>query len=170
VSLRADVKLPLGSLDSLGSSGRTDTGFGLLATAELTRWLVVHGNAFTSAWGGLPAHTPMQPRRYHHGGELSMALVGRRWALLVEDRVVSPIFPSSWKRFGEDDSYLQLQASAAFAATRWQNQISMGVRRGPITAWFSEDFTLGGTQGKNQWFFNSNTPDISIGLEVAHAF
>ena len=46
----------------------------------------------------------------------------------------------------------------------------MGVRRGPFTAWFSEDFTLGGTQGKSEWFYNSNTPDISIGLEVAHAF
>lgn len=165
VSLRLDAKLPFGS-SRLGASGSTDVGAGILATAELTRWLVLHGNVSTAAWGDYADDVALQPRRFHHGAELTAVLVGKRWALVVEDRLLSPVFPSGWKRFGDDVTYQHLHASATFAATRWHNQISVGVRRGLVTVWFAEDFTLGRTAG-GHWFYNSNAPDIALGVEVA---
>jgi hypothetical protein len=170
VSLRFDLKLPLGSPSQLGSSGGTDAGAGLLFTAELAPRCVVHANVFTSAWQRLEGAVPLRPRRLHHGAELSAAFVGRRWALLVENRLLSPVFSDEWRRFGEEEiTYPHLAATAAFATTRWHNQISVGLRRGAFTAWFSEDFTPGGTRGSKYPFYNSNTPDISAGVELARA-
>jgi hypothetical protein len=170
VSLRFDLKLPLGSPSQLGGSGGTDAGAGLLASAELARWCVVHANVFASAWQRFDGAVPLQPRRFHQGAELSAAIVGRRWALLIENRLLSPVFSDDWKRFGEEEiTYPHLAATAAFATTRWHNQISVGLRRGFFTAWFSEDFTPGRTRGSKYPFYNSNTPDISVGVELARA-
>ena len=36
-----------------------------------------------------------------------------------------------------------------------------------VAGWFAEDFTLGRTAG-GHWFYNSNAPDIALGVEVAH--
>lgn len=169
VALRVDAKLPVGSLSRLASSGNPDIGAGLLGTAEVGRWCTLHANVFTSAWGRLASGVRLQPRRFHHGAEISAVFLVGGWALIVEDRLLSPVFPSDWQRFGEDDSYSRVRASATFGAIRMHNQISGGVRRGRFTFWFSEDFTPGRSAGTTTWFYNSNAPDISVGLEFAQA-
>jgi len=48
-----------------------------------------------------------------------------------------------------------------------QNQITGGVRYGPVTFWFQEDFTLGRIPGLGRtWFHDSNAPDVAFGLTL----
>ena len=59
-------------------------------------------------------------------------------------------------------------SSGYYGAFRSQNQLSGGVRYGPFTFWFSEDWTPGtNPSGAAHWFYNSNTPDIALGLIYA---
>jgi hypothetical protein len=166
VSARVDLKLPVGSLASLGGSGSPDAALALLGTAELTSWLTLHALAAGSAWGGLPDGFALQPRRWHATGELSLAAVAWGTAFIVEDRLVSPAFEDGWKPAA--DAPYEVPSSATFATLRWHNQISGGIRRGPVTFWFSEDFTPGARTGSGgpSWFYDSNAPDIVFGLAL----
>ncbi len=60
-----------------------------------------------------------------------------------------------------------LQSSASNAVSLSQNQITGAVRWGPLTFWFAEDFTLGSVPGLGpRWFFDSNAPDVAMGLTL----
>ena len=57
------------------------------------------------------------------------------------------------------------------AVTRQQNQVTVGLRWRALTAWGSEDFTLGRRPEVGwDWFYDSNAPDSTLGLSVAAAF
>jgi hypothetical protein len=46
-------------------------------------------------------------------------------------------------------------------------RITGGVRYGPVTFWLMEDFTLGSVPGLGpRWFYDSNAPDVAIGLTL----
>ncbi len=163
VSARLDLKLPTGRLDRLGGSSGFDAGLGLLGTAELLPWLTLHAMAALSAWSGLP-DLPLQPRRWHGTFDLSLAAAAGSWVFLLEDRVLTPAFEAGWRAVGPAGSG-GLQASAAFATLRPHNQVTVGVRQGAFTLWFSEDFTPGPSFGTGaSWFYDSNAPDLTLGL------
>ncbi|HTP29846.1 MAG TPA: hypothetical protein VMK12_29835 [Anaeromyxobacteraceae bacterium] len=169
VSTRLDVKVPVGSPSRLGGSGGWDGGLALLGTAELTRWLTVHGMAAVSAFSPLALPEPLQPRTWHYTAELSMAFRAGPVTLLFEDRLDSTLFQAGWQRvpLGGNDGFL---SSGYFGAFRPQNQLSGGVRFGPVTFWFSEDWTPGSNPySSSGWFYNSNTPDIEIGLAYSRS-
>jgi hypothetical protein len=165
LSLRADVKVPIASLDSLGGSGGWDAGLGLAASGEIASWLTGHAMVTASAWSGLPASFPLQPRTWHWSAEFSLA--ARVWGLtlLLEDRVVSPLFEDGWSWVPGTSS---LNSSATYAVLRTQNQISWGIRRGGFTLWMCEDWTPGSNPGgRVHWFYNSNEPDFVLGITYA---
>jgi hypothetical protein len=165
VSARLDLKLPLGRLDRLGGSGRPDAGAALLATAELSPWLTAHALVAGSAWGALPDGFPLQPRRWHATAEASLAAMAWGFGFVIEDRLVSPAFEGGWSL--APAGAFDAPSTAMFATLRWHNQISAGVRHGAVTAWFSEDFTPGRTGGDGPgWFYDSNAPDIVLGLSL----
>jgi hypothetical protein len=63
---------------------------------------------------------------------------------------------------GNDSVFISSPAAALFRA---HNQISVGIRRGPFTLAFSEDFTLGpNPRGARTWFYSSNAPDLVLAL------
>jgi hypothetical protein len=91
----------------------------------------------------------------------------RGYSVVLEDRLVSPAFEGGWSYA---PSPYQLPSSATFAAIRWHNQITGGVRRGAFTLWFSEDFTPGARGGPTaRWFYDSNAPDVVFGLAFGGA-
>ena len=168
VSARLDVKLPVGSLARAGGSGGADAAVALLGTAELASWLTGHALAGASAWSRLPDGFPLQPRRWHATFEASLASHFGGYAIMVEDRLLSPVFEGGW-RYDASDGY-ELPSSATYASLRWHNQITVGVRRGPFTMWFSEDFTPGARGGPTaRWFYDSNAPDVVLGLALVGA-
>jgi len=163
LSLRADVKLPTG-LGPLGGSGGIDGGLGLAAAWAPTPWFTVHGLASVRAISSLPRGFALRPRPLQAGLDLSVVVrLWRRLALVVEDRLSSPLFQAGWK-LGE---VKEPEATAYYALFRAYNQISGGVRVGELTVFFSEDFTPGervhGDAGP-KWFYNSNSPDVVLGL------
>jgi hypothetical protein len=168
LATRLDVKLPLGSLSRAGGSGGFDAALSLLASGEVTRWLVLHGRASAGVVSSLASDVALQPRRFQGSVEASAVAVWRGWALVVEDRLVSPLMEAGWTSVdGGDDGVFV--SSASNAMLRWHNQISVGVRRGGVTLAFGEDFTPGtNPRGEFHWFYNSNAPDVLLSLTWSH--
>ena len=166
VSLRLDVKAPTGSLSRMGGSGGWDVGLGLEGTWQATSWLVGHAILAGSIWSGMPGGLPLQPRTWHGSGGLSLVFLLGDWSLVLEDRWASAPFQAGW-RFVEMNPEWNLQSSATNAVTLSQNQITGGVRWGPLTFWLAEDFTLGSVPGLGRrWFYDTNAPDLAMGLTL----
>jgi uncharacterized protein DUF3187 len=164
VAARVDLKLPTGSLAQAGGSGGFDAGVALLGTVEPTGWLTLHGLAAVSAFSGLACSCALQPKRWHFTFELSLAASWGETIFIVEDRVLSPLFPAGWTRASAngDDGLL---SSGSFADFRVHNQISFAVRRGRFSAWLSEDFTPGPNPHSTlKWAWSSNAPDVVVGF------
>ena len=90
-------------------------------------------------------------------------------ALLIEDRVTSPILGGGWDRVPADgvDGFM---ASGYYGAFLPQNRVSVGLRSGPWTFWLSEDWTPGAaphSRGPINWFYDSNAPDLVLGVAWA---
>lgn len=164
VALRLDVKAPVGLLSRLGGSGGWDGGLALLATAEVTHWLTLHGLAALSAVSAWNSAIALQAKPWHGTAEISVVVALGGWAFFVEDRVVTPLLMPGWTReeAGGNDGLL---ASSSFALFRAHNQLSFGVRRGSLSFWLSEDFTPGSNPRSNlKWLYNSNAPDVVLGV------
>lgn len=162
LAARFELKTPTGPLSSAGGSGSVDAALSVLASVELARWAVLHAMAFGSAFSPFAADVAMQPRRWHGGVDLSLVLTFWGWAFIVEDRLLSPLMEGGWTVLdgGDDGRFLSSAHAALFRA---HNQITGGVRRGPITVSFSEDWTPGSNpRAKHRWFYNSNAPDVVL--------
>ena len=94
---RVDVKLPTGSAGRLGGSGGVDAGVGLAATFLATRWLTAHALASMRAVSDLPREIALQPRRLQGGLELSLVARLGAIAVLLEDRISSPLLEDGWR-------------------------------------------------------------------------
>jgi len=165
LSARLDAKLPLGRPERLGGSGNWDVGAALLGTFEAAPGLTFHALAALALVSPLPASIPLQVRPLRPFAELSMALRLGSWTLLLEDRLSGPILrrlaPSP------DAPPSLVEASAYYGLALAQNRVGLGLRRGALTLWFSEDFTPGAAPraaGPVNWFHNSNAPDVAMGL------
>jgi hypothetical protein len=69
-----------------------------------------------------------------------------------------------WQRWedGGNDGYLSSTLAGAF---RSHNQVSWGIRYRGFSLWLSEDFTPGANpRGTLSWLYNSNHPDVVLGL------
>jgi len=162
LAARLELKLPTGSLARVGGSGHPDAGLVLLATRELAPWAVVHGMLFGTINAPLASPVALQPRLFHGGIDLSVAFLGWGFTFLLEDRWLTPLMEEGWTAVdgGDDDLFLSSAYNALF---RSHNQISFGLRRGPFTLAFSEDFTLGSNpRARRSWFFSSNAPDTVL--------
>lgn len=167
-ALRLDLKLPVGAVASLTGSGGWDVGAGLAATAAPLPWLTVHALASVRRVSDLPRRFALQPRRWQGGLDLSLvARLGRRVALVLEDRISSPLMERGWRLA---DGVVEPEATAWYALFHAHNQVSGGVRVGEVTVFFSEDFTPGariaGDPGP-RWFYDSNAPDFVLGVAWA---
>lgn len=163
VSLRGDLKLPAGSQAGAGSSGRVDAGVGLAGTAELTSWLTGHAMVTAAVWSGLQDDFPLQPRNWHWSAEFSLTAHFSGITLILEDRLVSPLFEDGWSFVPTPEG--GLTSSAANAMLRSHNQISWGVRWNHFTLWMFEDWTPGSNPaGRVHWFYDSNHPDAGMGI------
>lgn len=167
VSLRLDLKVPVGRIADLGGSQGFDAGLGLCGTWQVASWLVGHAMAAASYWSGLPAGFPLQPRSWHGDLDLSLAFLVGDWALLLEDRLYSPAFQPGWVLVSPGPHGTP-QSSADYPVLRPQNQVSLGVRRGFFAFWVMEDFMLGDNPGNGtgSWFYDTNAPDLAIGLTL----
>ncbi len=166
VSLRLDLKIPTGSLQRLGGSGGFDTGIGLLGTWQPLPWLVGHAIVSGSYLSPMASSMPMQPRSWQGSVGLSLVALVGEWSFLLEDRWLSPAFQWGWA-FANPSDIWTMQSSAYTAVTMSQNQITAGVRWGPLTFWFMEDFTPGYVPGYGPtWFYDTNAPDVAIGLTL----
>jgi hypothetical protein len=164
VSLRLDLKIPTGSLARMGGSGGWDVGLGLLGTWQLTEWLVGHAIVSGSVWSPMTGDMPLQPRTWQASAGLSLVVLLGDVSILLEDRWSTAPFQAGWG-FVEVNPEWNLSSSAFTAVTLPQNQIAGGVRWGPLTFWFAEDFTPGYVAGLGPtWFYDSNAPDLAIGL------
>jgi hypothetical protein len=164
VSLRLDLKIPTGSLARMGGSGGWDVGLGLLGTWQLAEWLVGHAIVSGSIWSPMTGDMPLQPRTWQASAGLSLVVLLGDVSILLEDRWSTAPFQAGWG-FVEVNPEWNLQSSAFTAVTLPQNQIAAGVRWGPLTFWFAEDFTPGYVAGLGPtWFYDSNAPDLAIGL------
>lgn len=164
LAARFDLKLPIGSLSAAGGSGGVDAGVGILATWLATSWMTVHGLVAVSRFSNLAAPTLMQPKPWHFTGEVSFELEIGGTTLIIEDRVLSPLLQPGWSRTGtpDDDALL---SSGLYADFRAHNQISLGLRWGRFTTFFSEDFTPGANpHSVLSWVYMSNAPDVVVGL------
>jgi hypothetical protein len=165
LAMRADVKLPTGRLSAVGGSGAVDAGFGLAATLTPRRWLTVHGMTELRLVSPLPRGFPLQPAPAQWGIDASAVVrLSEHLALILEDRLSSPLFRGGLSLLpAEPDP----QSTAYYGLFRPYNQISGGVRFSETTIYFSEDFTPGrrlAADGGPQWFYNSNAPDIVLGV------
>ena len=164
VAARFDLKLPTGPLSQAGGSGGVDAGAGLLGSLDLTSWLTLHGLVALSAFSGFSCACALQPKTWHFTGEISAAASWGSTTFLIEDRVLSPLFPPGWDRVparGDDG----LLSSGLFADFRTHNQVSFAVRRGRFSVWLSEDFTPGpNPRSTLKWLWSSNAPDLVVGL------
>jgi hypothetical protein len=164
ISTRLDVKVPTGSLARLGGSGGVDAALCVLASIELASWAVLHGMLHGGVVSPLSSDVPLQPRRFQFGGDLSAVFVAGGWAFVIEDRLLSALMEGGWTELdgGDDDVFLSSAYAALFRA---HNQITFGLRRGPVTLSFSEDFTLGSNpRAKYKWFYDTNAPDVVLAL------
>ena len=130
----------------------------------MTGWLTVHGLLALSAFSGLSCACSLQPKTWHFTAEISAAASWGETTFLIEDRVLSPLFPPGWNRVPDrgDDGLL---SSGLFADFRTHNQISFAVRRGRFSMWLSEDFTPGpNPRSVLKWAWSSNAPDVVLGL------
>ena len=161
LAVRLELKAPTGSLGRLGGSGGVDAGLSALATVELARWAVLHAMVFGSVLSPLSSSIALQPRRLQGGVDVSMVFLVGGWSLILEDRYLSPLMEGGWTTIASDnDAYV---SSASAALLRPHNQITGGVRWGPLTFSLSEDWTPGpNPQGKYGWFYNSNAPDVVL--------
>jgi hypothetical protein len=161
---RLDVKVPTGRLADAGGSGGLDLGLGLGASGMPTGWLTGHVQLTAARLAPLPSALPLQPARWQVGGELSLAAaLAGGWVLLAERRALSPLFAGTWSLVEAAPH----QSDAVAAITRWQNQITVGVRKGPVAAWLSEDFTPGRRREAGpRWFYDTNAPDLVLGLAI----
>lgn len=167
VAGRLDFKVPLGSLGRLGGSGGPDGGLSLLATVELAPWAVLHGLAFATVTAPFSSSIALQPNPFHWGLDASLVLTAGGWALVVEDRWLSALMDGEGWEVQENGDPGHRLSSAAYALFRMQNQISVAIRRGPVTFSFHEDFTVGSNPGgKHGWFYNTNAPDAVFALSV----
>lgn len=169
VSARLDLKAPLGRPESLGGSGGWDAGAALLGTTELAPWATAHALVAAVGVSRLAAPVPLQPRTWRCFAELSLALRAGGFVLLVEDRAATAIFEGGWRRVPQQDG-ADLESSGYYGAFLPQNRVSVGLRRGPLTLWLSEDWTPGGAPhagGGDNWFYDSNAPDVALGLAYA---
>ncbi|ABC80081.1 hypothetical protein [Anaeromyxobacter dehalogenans] len=169
LALRLDVKLPTGAPSRLGGSGSPDLGLGLAATWTPARWLTGHGMASLRAVGPLPRGAALRPRPLQAGIEASLvARLGDHLALILEDRLLAPSLGSH--RWTLSPEVERPQASAWYALFRAHDQISAGLRAGEVTVYFSEDFTPGtrhardAREGGQAWFYDSNAPDLALGV------
>lgn len=165
ISLRLDVKAPAGSLSRMGGSGGWDVGLGLEGTWQATSWLVGHAIVSGSYWSGLSGGLPLRPRPFHASAGLSLVALAGEWSFVLEDRWSTPAFQPGWT-FVEANPEWDVQSSAYAAVAMPQNQITAGVRRGPLTFWVMEDFCPGPLPGIGGWFYDTNAPDVAIGLTV----
>lgn len=170
LALRADLKLPAGSPERLGGSGGLDGGVGAGATFLATRWLTAHALASLRAVSDLPRGIALQPRRLQAGLDLSLAARVGPIALLLEDRISSPLLESGWRLPPSQDA---APATAWYALFNPHNQVSVGLRWRALTASFSEDFTPGGRRAVDpgpEWFYDSNAPDVVFGIAWARGW
>jgi hypothetical protein len=170
LALRLDVKLPTGAPDRLGGSGGVDAGTGLAATFLATRWLTAHALASLRAVSDLPRGIALQPRRLQAGFDLSLVARVGAIAVVVEDRISSPLFERGWRLPPDTVGF---SPSAWYALFNPHNQVSVGLRWRELTAFFSEDFTPGGRLAVDHaadWFYESNAPDVVFGIAWAHGF
>lgn len=167
VAARLELKLPSGTLARAGGSGHPDAGLALLTTHELAPWAIVHGMLFGTITAPLASPVALQPRLFHGGIDLSLALLAWGFTFLVEDRWLTPLMEGGWTTVdgGDDEVFI---SSAYDALFRSHNQISFGLRRGPFTLALSEDFTLGSNpRARRTWFFSSNAPDTVLAFTFA---
>jgi hypothetical protein len=166
VSLRLDLKVPTGSLPRMGGSGGWDVGLGVAGTWQATSWLVGHAIVSGSYWSPIPGTLPLQPRAWQASAGISLVVLLGEFSILLEDRWSSAPFEYGWG-YVEVNPEWNLQSSATTAVTLSQNQITGGVRWGPLTFWFQEDFTVGHVPGLGpRWFYDSNAPDVALGLTL----
>jgi len=170
VALRLDLKLPTGQLALLGGSGGVDAGLGLVGALAPAPWFTLHGQLAARLVSALPHGFPLQPEGTQWSLDLSAVIrMGGQVALLLEDRVSSPLFRGGWALpAGEKEP----EATAYYSMFRPYNQISGGIRIGEVTVFFCEDFTPGKRLPNDpgpRWFYNSNSPDVVLGLAWTRA-
>jgi hypothetical protein len=166
VSARLDLKIPTGSLSRMGGSGGWDLGVALEGTWQATSWLVGHAIVSGAAWSKMTGGLPLQPRAFQASVGLSLVGLLGDWSFVLEDRYATPAFEYGWT-WVETRPEWNLQSSASNAVTLAQNQITFGIRYGPITFWFMEDFTIGSVPGLGpRWFYDTNAPDVAFGLTL----
>jgi hypothetical protein len=164
VSAALALEAPTGSQRLLFGSGGWEAGAAVMGTYEVRRWLTVHGQAGVVRPSRLPGGFPLQPAALQATFEVSLAAEWRGFALVVEDRLATRAFASrGWTTVLEPPD--TVPHTATFALLRPHNQITVGVRRGPFTLWFAEDFTPGTAPG-GRWYYDSNGPDVALGLSL----
>lgn len=168
VALRADLKLPTGRLALLAGSGGVDAGLGLVSTLAPVPWFTLHGLGAVRLVSPLPQGFPLQPETLQWGLDLSVVVrLADQVALIAEDRLSSRLFRGGW---GLAPGEKEPEATAYYSLFRAYNQISGGLRVGEVTISFSEDFTPGKRLPSDpgpRWFYNSNSPDATVGLAWA---
>lgn len=164
VALRGDLKLPTGRLADAGGSEGVDGALSLAGTAPLGARVTVHAMGSATAVSGLPRAAVLQPRTLQLGGDLSLAVRLGTFTVLLEDRVRSALLASGWRYEGTRD---ERRSSAFMGAFRPHNQVSVGIRRGGLTAWFSEDVTPGGGDPSQGFYYLANQPDFAFGIAWA---
>jgi len=163
LALRLDLKLPLGRPSDLGGSGGADAGLGVAGSLPLLPWLTGHAQVSGRLLSPLPGGGPLRLRPWQLGGELSLVAWRGDWAFTLETRWLSALFERGWHVDG-----LARQGDALTAVTRTQNQFTLGLRWGALTAWLSEDVTLGSRHEVAWiWFYDTNAPDVAVGLSLA---
>jgi hypothetical protein len=165
LALRLDVKLPLGRPADLGGSGGTDAGLGLGGSLPLLTWLTGHAQLSARHVSQLPGGLPLRLRDWQYGAEASLVAWRGEWALALESRWLSALFERGWHVDANPR-----QGDALPAVTWTQNQVTVGLRWRALTAWLSEDWTPGSRPQVGQtWFFDSNAPDVVLGLSLVQA-
>ena len=165
VAARLDLKVPVGSLSSAGGSGGFDAGAGLVATWPFSESMTLHAMVAVSRFSNLSTPSALQPKPWHFSAEASLEIEVAGMTLLIEDRVLSPLLQPGWSRQDGGADADALLSSGLYADFRPHNQISLGLRRGRLSTWLSEDFTPGRNAASVlKWAWVSNAPDIVVGV------
>jgi hypothetical protein len=165
LAARLDLKVPTGRLAEAGGSGGFDAGLALTASGAFLGWLTGHAQLSLARLSPLASALPLQPNPWQLGVEVGLVVhLPGGWALLAESRVLSTLFAGAWTV----GSATPRQGDAVTAITRWQNQLSFGLRKDLLTLWLSEDFTLGARPEVGwRWFYDTNAPDLVVGVCLA---